>query len=285
MILSISSLIYIFYLRGKNMSCGIYKITNLINNKIYIGKSVNIEKRFQSHKRAKCNMAIHKAIQKYGINNFTFEILEECEEQQLDNREKYWINYFNSYLGEGYNAAPGGEGASHPVKISNYQLQMIINDLKNSNLSIKELSQKYNVSSTTIHSINNGRSRIINNIQYPIRNLENHPSKQELYKLLQKTQGDINSIANIYNVHYMTVREWCDKYDLPKTRKEYGYIDKQLYHSIPIIQYDKNGNIINEFDSIREAGRILNLNPKAISKALNSKSHHSQGYIWKRKNI
>ena len=211
MILSISSLIYIFYLRGKNMSCGIYKITNLINNKIYIGKSVNIEKRFQGHKRAKCNMAIHKAIQKYGINNFTFE-----------------------------------------------------------NLSIKELSQKYNVSSTTIHSINNGRSRIINNIQYPIRNLENHPSKQELYKLLQKTQGDINAIANIYNVHYMTVREWCDKYDLPKTRKEYGYIDRQLYHSVPIVQYDKHKNIINEFDSIREAGRILNLNPKAINKALNS---------------
>lgn len=267
------------------MSCGIYKITNLINNKIYIGKSINIENRFKNHRSANCNMMIHKAIQKYGIDNFSFEILEECKEQELDDKEKYWINYFNSYLGNGYNATPGGEGASHPVKISNYQLELIINDLKNSNLSIKELAQKYNVSTVTINAINNGRSRMINNIQYPIRYSNNYPSKEELYTLLKDTYGDINYIANIYNVHYMTVREWCNKYNLPKTRKEYGYIDKQLYHSIPIVQYDKNGNIINEFDSIREAGRILNLNSKAINKALNSKSHYSQGYYWERKNV
>lgn len=52
------------------MSCGIYKIQNLINNKIYIGQSINIEKRLSAHKSSKDSCYIHNAIQKYGIMNF-----------------------------------------------------------------------------------------------------------------------------------------------------------------------------------------------------------------------
>lgn len=267
--------------------CGIYKITNILNGKVYIGKSINLERRKRDHfTTCNDNMIIHQAISKYGKDNFSFEVIEECTKDKLDEREIYWIKYYNSYLGEGYNATPGGEGASHPVKISNDELILIIKDLQDNKLSIKEISNKYKVSSTTISAINTGNSRRIEGISYPIRSsvITNCPSKEELYKLLLNTQGDIYTIANQYNVHYMTVRGWCDKYNLPKTRKDYGYIDKQLYHSTPIIQYNKDtGEIIREFDSIREAGRILGLNSKAISKALDSKSHYSQGYIWKRK--
>lgn len=267
--------------------CGIYKITNLINGKIYIGKSINIKQRWNKHKEIPNDgMSIHKAMLKYGINNFSFEVLEECNEYQLDEKEIYWINYYNTYLGEGYNAAPGGEGASHPVKISNETLNNIINDLQNHlELSIKEIAKKYQVSPTTISSINVGRSRQIKDIDYPIR--KNHYQKipkQELYDLLLKTQGDFNFIANNYKVSYVTIKNWCNKYNLPTTRQAYGYIDKQLYHSVKIAQCDKNTHeIIQVFDSIAEASRILNLNSKAISKALGSKSHYSQGYIWKRK--
>lgn len=52
------------------MSCGIYKIENLINHKIYIGQSINIEKRFLVHKTSNDGCYIHNAIQKYGIMNF-----------------------------------------------------------------------------------------------------------------------------------------------------------------------------------------------------------------------
>lgn len=265
--------------------CGIYKITNMLNGKVYIGKSTNLAKRKKAHFNA-CddNMIIHQAMKKHGKNNFSFEIIEECSEKELDEREIYWIKYYNSYMGEGYNATAGGEGASHPVKISNENLLLIIEDLQHSDLSIKEIGQKYGVSSTTIGAINNGDSRIIENIEYPIRSSIFSPSKEELHEILMNTQGDIYVIADKYKVHYVTVRGWCDKYNLPKTRKNYDYIDKQSYHSTPIIQYDKDtGDIIAEFDSIREAGRILGLNHIAIHKALNSKSHYSQGYIWKRK--
>ena len=105
---------------------GIYKITNKINGNIYIGLSVDIYRRWQSHKQRyhkksnkEYNKVLYKAFHKYGIENFTFEIIEECALEQLREREKYWIAYYDSYH-NGYNATPGGDdilpmpGEKHP---------------------------------------------------------------------------------------------------------------------------------------------------------------------------
>lgn len=94
--------------------CGIYKITNKINGKPYIGQSVSINNRWSVHKATKDNYLIHRALQKYGRNNFSFEILEECSEQELDEKEIYYIAKYNSCIyaenGYGYNLTFGGEG-------------------------------------------------------------------------------------------------------------------------------------------------------------------------------
>lgn len=79
-----------------NNSCGIYKILNKINNKCYIGQSIHIEQRWKEHLRGKGNKPLLQDIQQYGIENFSFEIIELCEQKELDEREKYWINYYNS---------------------------------------------------------------------------------------------------------------------------------------------------------------------------------------------
>lgn len=92
----------------------IYKITNKLNNKCYIGKTERtIEERWQEHcrpSRQKLNLPLYKAFAKYGIENFTVEEIEQCDTSLLDEREIYWISYFNSYGENGYNCTGGGEG-------------------------------------------------------------------------------------------------------------------------------------------------------------------------------
>ena len=103
--------------------CGIYKIENLINHKKYIGQSINIYERWKNHIRAsrRCdeedNSLIHKALNKYGVENFSFEIIEKCEPIQniLNEREKYWIDFYNSLI-EGYNLTEGGQQNGFPTR-------------------------------------------------------------------------------------------------------------------------------------------------------------------------
>ena len=109
------------------MSCGIYKITNLINNKVYIGQSIDIKERWYNHlhrhQRSK-DLPLYRAFEKYGIKNFTFDIIEECDIQNLDEREKYWIQYYDSY-NNGYNMTTGGQGTH------NIEIKLSAKDIKN----------------------------------------------------------------------------------------------------------------------------------------------------------
>lgn len=107
---------------------GIYKITNNINGKIYIGQSIDIDKRWREHKRRaqvpnkEYEKYLYRAFRKYGIDNFTFEILEECSRDQLNDRENYYILLYKSnddYYGynetSGYDQPQYGfSGESHP---------------------------------------------------------------------------------------------------------------------------------------------------------------------------
>lgn len=87
---------------------GIYKITNKINGKFYIGQSIDIKRRFIEHKTPHGTMtSIKLAIKKYGKENFSFEIIEECEVEQLDEKEIYWIEKLNPI----YNRCSGGSGS------------------------------------------------------------------------------------------------------------------------------------------------------------------------------
>ncbi len=86
---------------------GIYKITKKENGKSYIGQSNNIERRIKEH-QYKIDIPIELAIHKYGKDAFTYEVIEECDLEQLDEKERYWIAYYNTYKGFGYNCSEGG---------------------------------------------------------------------------------------------------------------------------------------------------------------------------------
>ena len=102
------------------MSCGIYKMTNKVNGKIYIGLSVNIETRMYNHYRnafyekdVEYNSYLSRAIRKHGQENFSYEIIEECSISELTIRERYCISHYNSTdRNIGYNISSGGDGHS-----------------------------------------------------------------------------------------------------------------------------------------------------------------------------
>lgn len=91
---------------------GIYLITNKANGKKYVGQSVDVEGRWKDHirkSRSRTNTHICNSIRRYGIENFLFEVLEECPVDKLDEREIYWISKLNTY-NNGYNMTLGGGG-------------------------------------------------------------------------------------------------------------------------------------------------------------------------------
>ena len=90
---------------------GIYKITNTVNGKIYVGQSIDIARRWEDHINKKGqNSLISQAIKKYGFKAFTFEVLEECTQNELDDLEQYWIDFYDS-CNNGYNLTLGGQGS------------------------------------------------------------------------------------------------------------------------------------------------------------------------------
>lgn len=125
----------------------IYKIINDINGKIYIGKTnLTIEKRWKQHIKdsSKPNIQhrpLYKAIQKYGIEHFHIKEIEQCSVKDASKREKYWIEYYNTFK-NGYNATIGGDGKTY----CDYDL---VYTLYNEGFNIKQISQKLGYNPST----------------------------------------------------------------------------------------------------------------------------------------
>ena len=133
----------------------IYKITNTINSKSYIGQTIqNVKERFYQHCATKCskavsNMAIHRAIKKYGKSNFTVEVIEEIDSANLNDRERYWIKYYNSY-NNGYNSTKGGQDGCKPFK--DLDVESIIKEY-NTGKSLRTLGTIFKVDKQTIKDL------------------------------------------------------------------------------------------------------------------------------------
>ena len=133
----------------------IYKITNTINGKSYIGQTIqNVKERFYQHCATKCskavsNMAIHRAIKKYGKSNFTVEVIEEIDSANLNDRERYWIKYYNSY-NNGYNSTKGGQDGCKSFK--DLDVESIIKEY-NTGKSLRTLGTIFKVDKQTIKDL------------------------------------------------------------------------------------------------------------------------------------
>lgn len=159
---------------------GIYKIENLVNGHKYIGQSNNIIKRWN---REKCSAFLEKdhsydyplsrALRKYGIENFSFEVIEECSIDNLNEREKYWISYYDTFY-NGYNQTLGGDSSKNCPK---EKIIGIINDLENTDMYHREIAEKWQISQEMVQGINTGRYWFQENKDYPLQ--KKHKGKSQ----------------------------------------------------------------------------------------------------------
>lgn len=230
---------------------GIYKIENLLNKHCYIGQSIDILRRWRQHRSdyKVYNTSLYAAFKKYGLENFSFEVIEECKPEELNDKEIYWIQYYDSYK-NGYNQTTGGSQYSAWIKIDDEQLSEIISYLQNSELSQQEIAKLFNVGEDTISEINQGKTRYQKDIEYPIRKRERkkfycpdcgkeitygavrchecsskhqqiveRPSKEQLYNDL--LNNSFLAVGRKYNVSDNAIRKWCRSYGLPSKASDY----------------------------------------------------------------
>lgn len=236
---------------------GIYKIQNKINNKIYIGQSIDVNRRWQAHKRIyndivsdQYNKPLYRAFRKYGIENFIFSILEECKVSELNDKEKYWIKYYDSINPlKGYNLTEGGDSPYYR-KLSLEKVQKIREELLYSNKTQEEIAKEFEVTQQTVSAINLGKSSKMDNFSYPLRkqnrtvilcqnckkiilqkNKTNLCQKCYLKKirgnrpLREQLKEDIHKMSFVavgkkYNVTDNAIRKWCKYYNLPNKSSE-----------------------------------------------------------------
>lgn len=274
----------------------IYKITNLINNKIYIGQTRNsVLYRWNQHisaavsdkEKQDYNYLLHKAIRKYGKNNFSIETIEELDESvDLSEREQYWINYYHSCVLEensnGYNMTYGGEGISRVNKyelhdlwlsgkgsleiaqITGHQEITVRNNLQTFEDYNKEIDFARNTG-TTVYCYNEKGELIC---AYPSIS---YASKQVGIdaSMISKCCNKIKNSGGGYFWSYKP-NDCFEPQNLKRWRKH------------RIIQLSLDNKIVATYDSLSAAGRAMNkTQTKYIKECCEGVRSDMYGYKWK----
>jgi group I intron endonuclease len=269
---------------------GIYKIINKINNKIYIGSALSINIRWQHHiselkYNRHPNRYLQRAWNKYGSENFKFEIIEIVNtEKDCIIREQF---YLDTLLKANINDKTFNKLGYNIIRIAG------------SNLGRKSTNEtKQKISKSLIgHKRNKGR---IQSEETKIK-IKDKKKDTTITKIIsRKHQGNIpvtkyningekiciyislTEAAYINNINISNISSCCNG-----TRKSTGgYIwkynqDKKLSINDPVMQFDLNGLFIREYNSIKEAAKVLQFNTKNITRCIQGKRDTAGGYLWK----
>lgn len=227
----------------------IYKIENKINGKVYIGQTNNLKRRIKEHKYDKRkNHPVHNALIKYGFENFNISILYYGENYN-EEEKKYIRLYKSNDKRYGYNIVNGGQdssGENNPQsKLSQREVDYIIEDLIKDRISIPEIASKYNTTIKTVRNINTGISWKNNKLKYPLRKslIKKLDTEQvvKIKELLKNTDMDIESIANMLQINKnsilninngMSYKDDNEEYPL----RELGIKQKELNEIIELLK-------------------------------------------------
>lgn len=250
--------------------CGIYCIENKVNAKKYIGQSIDIASRWSQHKRDSVisrDTFLYQAMQKYGIENFKFYILEECNSQLLDEREKFWIDYYDTFK-HGYNMTLGGQG------IEGYHLQR-------------------NIAPSNLKQLNGADSVVkIAKLDKEFNILEVYPSVQECARKNNIEATNISKTAtakhktchgyifmyyeDIKNMNNAEIKEYRNR-----QRETLQYSNSYSTSKRIIYLIDENDNVLQTFPSISNAAKLLKLDASSITKVCKGRLKQIKGYRFR----
>ena len=240
----------------------IYKIENLINHKIYIGQTTKERPtdRFSQHRylarhpeQETSISYLHRAMNKYGIENFSFEIVELCSEEELDEREIYWIKYYDSQNQEhGYNLADGGLGCR---------------GYKHTDEEIAKMRMIQNPEPILQIDLN---GNILNEF-VSAGEAGDYLGKDSCSGIKRCCDGDKYKKAYGYI--------WIYKKDLDKFKLE----DHIIIHKndTPVSQYSMDNKLIKRWDSAKLASKNIKGSASEILKVCTGERISYRNYIWK----
>lgn len=252
----------------KNVSkypiCGIYQILNKINNKIYIGQSIDIERRWCQHRYGKGSLILRNAIKKYGIDNFEFSILEEIEftnkaemVEMLTALEQKWFDLKEPYK-EGYNVDKSSKPNLTPnkdkyfgdriskIKIENNHCGKPINQFALDGSFIKKW-----ISAAQIERV----------LGYRAENIS---------ACCLKKQNSSNNFI------------WRFEHDL-LTNNDIDLANKSKRMS-EVRQYNLRGDLLNTFENVKDASQKTKIKESIIREACSGRIKTGNNFIWKFKN-
>lgn len=225
----------------------IYKVTNCINNKVYIGlTTLSVKRRWGQHK-VECkrsdkypNNKFYNALRKYGIENFTIEQIEEADNTILPQREQYWIKYYNSYY-QGYNGDFGGSSGDAGEQVNQYDLSgHYIQTFQSASIAERTLKDDF----------------------------------------ITPTCGVIATAARLGH-HSKTAYgyQWRYVKDVPKNQ-DIDHIPLTSKCAKPVDQYDLEGNYIASFSSLKDAAESVQGSATSIRYSCLKKVRQFKNYQW-----
>ncbi len=224
---------------------GIYKITCIVDNMVYIGYSTNLKKREQNYKYQAVNTQtkLKKHFNKYGWVNFTFEIIEYCDIDKLKQKEKEWILKYDSY-NNGLNGNEGGGGCEAH-------------------------------SDVTKQKISESRKGWVPSIERGIK-IGNKNKNRKLSDEHKQKIGKSNSKPKPMFKGRISPNKGL-KHVLTEEQKN----KQKNKNGKKVKQFDKQGNFIKEWNSCSEAASFFNKNPSLITQCCKEKVKTAYNFVWK----
>lgn len=235
-----------------NRNSGIYIIVNLINNKMYIGFCQNFKSRFGDHKSCLLNNRhkndyLQKAYNKYGSENFIFEILEYCKREDLALKEHYWCNLLNTHNRNiGYNIQP-----THPDNLKFHS--------EETKLKIRNNTKGIKKSEETKRRMSLG--------------MRGKPKSEEHRKKLSEAKKG-SKMSEITKTAIL-------KTNVGRKQSLEAINKRSIKNNKSVIQMDKQNNLIKIWDSIKKASLELNINRTHIGSCCLNKRNLCGGFKWR----